>query len=108
MKKKKKKQISFHELQVKNVEGTFSGSPCKILTSTCIQILYFLQMSATAKRGSNAPYTVVPAVALTRKGTNPWANRKDPNNVKQGFKDSFKKLIETVEILLSYASAFLE
>lgn len=43
-----------------------------ILTSTCIQILYFLQMSAIAMSGSNAPYTVVPAVALTRKGTNPY------------------------------------
>lgn len=42
-----------------------------VLTSTCIQTLYFLQMSAIAMRGSNAPYTVVPAVALTRKGTNP-------------------------------------
>lgn len=46
--------------------------PKVILTSTCIQILYFLQMSAIAMSGSNAPYTVVPAVALTRKGTNPY------------------------------------
>lgn len=50
-------------------------------------------MSATANRGSNAPYTVVPAVALTRKGTNPYANEKAPNNVNQQSKDSFKKLI---------------
>lgn len=57
---------------------------CGILTSTCIQILYFLQMSATAKRGSKAPYTVVPAVALTRKGTNPYTNKKAPDKVKQG------------------------
>lgn len=47
-------------------------------------------MSATAKRGSNAPYTVVPAVALTRKGTNPYANEKAPRHVKQGFKYSLK------------------
>lgn len=66
----------------KNVQGHFSGSPYGILTSTCIQTLYFLQMSATANRGSNAPYTVVPAVALTRKGTNPCANERAPNIVK--------------------------
>lgn len=42
-----------------------------LLTSTCIQMLYFLQMSEMAMRGSNAPYTVVPAVALTKKGTKP-------------------------------------
>jgi hypothetical protein len=35
-------------------------------------------MSATAKRGSKAPYTVVPAVALTRKGTNPYKIKKAP------------------------------
>lgn len=46
-----------------------------ILTSTCIQTLYFLQMSAIAMSGSNAPYTVVPAVALTRKGTNPYRKK---------------------------------
>lgn len=49
-------------------------------------------MSATANRGSKAPYTVVPAVALTRKGTNPCANEKAPKNVNQQSKDSFKKL----------------
>lgn len=42
-----------------------------LLTSTCIQMLYFLQMSEMAMRGSKAPYTVVPAVALTKKGTRP-------------------------------------
>lgn len=42
-----------------------------LLTSTCIQMLYFLQMSEMAMRGSNAPCTVVPAVALTKKGTKP-------------------------------------
>lgn len=41
------------------------------LTSTCIQTPYFLQMSEMAMRGSKAPYTVVPAVALTKKGTKP-------------------------------------
>lgn len=40
-------------------------------------------MSATARRGSNAPYTVVPAVALTRKGTNPCAREEAPSNVKR-------------------------
>lgn len=42
-----------------------------VLTSTCIQTLYFLQTSEMAMRGSKAPYTVVPAVALTKKGTKP-------------------------------------
>ena len=92
-KNKKIQYISFHELQAQNVQEHFSGGPSGILTSTCIQILYFLQMSATANRGSNAPYTVVPAVALTRKGTNPCANEKAPKNVNQQSKDSFKKLI---------------
>lgn len=52
--------------------ASLTHPPKMILTSTCIQILYFLQMSAIAMSGSNAPYTVVPAVALTRKGTNPY------------------------------------
>lgn len=55
-------------------------------------------MSATAKRGSNAPYTVVPAVALTRKGTNPYANEKAPRHVKHGFKDSLKIAGKSKEI----------
>lgn len=42
-----------------------------LLTSTCIQTLYFLQTSEMAMSGSKAPYTVVPAVALTKKGTKP-------------------------------------
>lgn len=67
-----------------------SSTPHKMtLTSTCIQILYFLQISAIAMSGSNAPYTVVPAVALTRKGTNPYkkaqrhlakSDRSSPNS----------------------------
>lgn len=50
-----------------------------LLTSTCIQTLYFLQTSEMAMRGSKAPYTVVPAVALTKKGTKPCkgTNKKD-------------------------------
>lgn len=48
-------------------------------------------MSATARRGSNAPYTVVPAVALTKKGTYPCQNKKSPNHVNWGFKDSLRK-----------------
>lgn len=51
-----------------------------LLTSTCIQMLYFLQMSEMAMRGSNAPYTVVPAVALTKKGTKPCANTNKKND----------------------------
>lgn len=50
-------------------------SPSVWLTSTWNQMLYFLQTSEIAMRGSKAPYTVVPAVALTKKGTNPWGGK---------------------------------
>lgn len=40
-------------------------------------MLYFLQMSEMAMRGSKAPYTVVPAVALTKKGTRPCGDTRD-------------------------------
>ncbi len=42
-----------------------------LLTSTCSQILYLSQMSAICGIGSQAPYTVVPAVAHTKKGCKP-------------------------------------
>lgn len=41
------------------------------LTSMCIQILCFSQMSAIWSSGSKAPWTVVPDVQLTRNGTAP-------------------------------------
>lgn len=41
------------------------------LTSTCIHSECLWQISAMSLRGSNAPYTVVPAVALTQIGTKP-------------------------------------
>lgn len=41
------------------------------LTSTCSQRSCFSQMSAISSRGSNAPKTVVPAVALTKNGAAP-------------------------------------
>lgn len=40
-------------------------------------MLYFLQMSEMAMRGSKAPYTVVPAVALTKNGTKPCEAEKE-------------------------------
>lgn len=46
----------------------------KELTSTCSHRLCFSQMLAISSMGSNAPNTVVPAVALTKNGTAPWTN----------------------------------
>lgn len=43
-----------------------------MLTSTCIQIEYFSQTSAISFRGSNAPNTVVPDVAITTIGHIPY------------------------------------
>jgi len=43
-----------------------------MLTSTCIQIAYFSQTSAISFRGSNAPNTVVPDVAITTIGHIPY------------------------------------
>ena len=42
------------------------------LTSTCIQSLYWSQMSAIPCRSSKAPNTVVPEVARTASGSWPW------------------------------------
>lgn len=41
------------------------------LTSTCIHSECLWQISAMSLRGSKAPYTVVPAVALMQNGTKP-------------------------------------
>lgn len=42
---------------------------CLLLTSTWSHKLYFSQISAISLIGSNAPYTVEPAVAFTNNGT---------------------------------------
>lgn len=42
-----------------------------MLTSTCSHSLYLSQMSAMDCKSSNAPRTVVPAVALTKNGICP-------------------------------------
>lgn len=45
------------------------------LTSTCNHSPWRWQTSAIASRGSKAPSTVVPEVALTRKGTEPCSQK---------------------------------
>lgn len=44
----------------------------KLLTSTWSQRLYFSHISAISCIGSKAPYTVVPAVAFTKRGMYPY------------------------------------
>lgn len=61
------------------------GVVCVSLTSTCIQMLYFLQMSEMAMSGSKAPYTVVPAVALTKNGTKPCRKTNKRQRVNEVF-----------------------
>lgn len=81
-----------------------NSSTFLLLTSTWSQRLYFSHISAISCIGSKAPYTVVPAVAFTKRGTYPYSKNK---NIKYKLKTLSKREEKKRKIIPETLSHFV-